>query len=67
MTANEGDAHAWGEDYKAYWTGGTSKGFVEEWHMKHLVHKNHPEIFNFNHEEGGLDNRSDNKGPEPFR
>lgn len=27
--------------------------------------QNHPEIFNANHEEAGIDNRSDNKGPEP--
>lgn len=182
VTANEGDARAWGEDNKAYWNGDASKGFVEEWRVKHLFHKdgfdrrkgddlppqlrnlasgaelnpttftycgatadgkagncredfmlgrlnitwtegyqkntdgtpklnerghlvydnlysfgarsvsiwtenesktgldlvwdsgdqfeqyiakNHPEVFNFNHEEAGLDNRSDNKGPEP--
>ena len=181
ISANEGDARAWGEDDADYFTGNTQKGFVEEWRVKHLVHKagfdrrlgddlpahlrllakgaelnpsnfaycgakeadagdcredfnlgrlnitwtegyqknsdgtpklnargnlvydhlysygsrsvsiwtenaqqngldlvwdsgdhfeqhiakNHPEIFNFNHEEAGLDNRSDNKGPEP--
>lgn len=182
VTVNEGDARAWGEDNKDYWNGDASKGFVEEWRVKHLFHKdgfdrrkgddlppqlrslasgaelnattfaycgatvdgkagncredfmlgrlnitwtegyqknedgtpklnerghlvydnlysfgarsvsiwtenesktglnlvwdsgdqfeqyiakNHPEIFNFNHEETGLDNRSDNKGPEP--
>ena len=43
VTANEGDARAWGEDNDAYW--GTSaedadrsKGFVEEFRVKHLVH-----------------------------
>lgn len=40
VTANEGDARAWGEDNKAYWAGDASKGFVEEWRVKHLVHKN---------------------------
>ena len=181
ISANEGDARAWGEDDEDYFTGNAQKGFVEEWRVKHLVHKagfdrrlgddlpahlrllakgaelnpsnfaycgakeadagdcredfnlgrlnitwtegyqknsdgtpklnardnlvydhlysygsrsvsiwtenakqngldlvwdsgdhfeqhiakNHPEIFNFNHEEAGLDNRSDNKGPEP--
>lgn len=182
VTANEGDSRAWGEGNKAYWAGDASKGFVEEWRVKHLVNKdgfdrrkgedlppqlrslakgaelnatnfaycgatadgkagdcredfmlgrltitwtegyqknadgtpklnernnlvydqlysfgarsvsiwtenasktgldlvwdsgdqleqyiakNYPEIFNFNHEEAGLDNRSDNKGPEP--
>ena len=33
--------------------------------FEQYIAKNHPEIFNFNHEEAGLDNRSDNKGPEP--
>lgn len=181
VTANEGDARAWGEANAAYWAGDAKKGFVEEWRVKHLVHnkgfdrragddlppqlrllakgaelnpinfaycgakeadagdcredynlgrlnitwtegyqkntdgtpklnsrgnlvydylysygtrsvsiwtenstqtgldlvwdsgdhfeqyiaKNHPQIFNANHEEAGLDNRSDNKGPEP--
>ncbi|MFA7667637.1 MAG: choice-of-anchor I family protein, partial [Burkholderiaceae bacterium] len=43
VTANEGDTRAWGEDNAAYW--GTSaadadrsKGFVEEFRVKHLVH-----------------------------
>ncbi|MET4578871.1 choice-of-anchor I family protein [Ottowia thiooxydans] len=43
VTANEGDARAWGEDNPAYW--GTSavdtkrsQGFVEEFRVKHLVH-----------------------------
>ena len=181
VSANEGDARAWGENNPAYFAGYASKGFVEEWRVKHLVHgkgferrlgddlpahlallakgaelnpshfaycgaiagdakdcredhllgrlniswtegyqknadgtaklnergnlvydhlysfgtrsvsiwvenaqqtgvelvwdsgdqfeqyiaQHHPEIFNFNHEEAGLDNRSDNKGPEP--
>ena len=181
ISANEGDARTWGEDNSEYFTGDDKKGFVEEWRVKHLVHKDgfdrrlgddlpahlrllakgaelnptnfaycgakvadagdcradhnlgrlnitwtegyqknsdgspklnergnlvydhlysygtrsvsiwtenaqqtgldlvwdsgdhfeqyiakhHPEIFNFNHEESGLDNRSDNKGPEP--
>ncbi|MDF1782392.1 MAG: choice-of-anchor I family protein [Alcanivoracaceae bacterium] len=47
VTANEGDARAWGEDTPAYWgtenatpcDGDTSKGFVEEFRIKHLVHK----------------------------
>src|SRR5690606_21297247 len=33
--------------------------------FEQYIAKQHPEIFNFNHEEAGLDNRSDNKGPEP--
>jgi hypothetical protein len=50
VTANEGDARAWGEDTPAYFgtfkwnkdapvacNGDTSKGFVEEWRVKHLV------------------------------
>ena len=181
VSANEGDARAWGENNPAYFNNDISQGFVEEWRVKHLVHakgfdrrlgddlpahlrvlakgaelnpnnfaycgavagdakdcredhllgrlnitwtegyqknadgtaklnergnlvydhlysfgtrsvsiwvendqqtglelvwdsgdqfeqyiaKHHPEIFNFNHEEAGLDNRSDNKGPEP--
>lgn len=39
VTANEGDARAWGEDDDAYWAGDASKGFVEEFRVKHLVHK----------------------------
>lgn len=39
VTSNEGDARAWGEDTDAYWAGDASKGFVEEWRVKHLVHK----------------------------
>lgn len=38
VTANEGDARAWGEDDQAYWDGDASKGFVEEIRLKHLVH-----------------------------
>ena len=37
-TANEGDSRAWGEDDQAYWDGDASKGFVEEFRVKHLVH-----------------------------
>lgn len=52
VTANEGDARAWGEDNDDYWTftavasddgagakAASSKGFVEEFRVKHLVHK----------------------------
>ncbi len=38
LTANEGDARAWGEDDPAYWAGDASRGFVEEFRVKHLVH-----------------------------
>lgn len=38
VTANEGDARTWGEDTQEYWDGDTSKGFVEEIRVKHLVH-----------------------------
>ena len=43
VTANEGDARAWGEDNDAYWAGDVSQddayqGFVEEFRVKHLVH-----------------------------
>ena len=34
-------------------------------HFEQYIAQHHPEMFNFNHEEAGLDNRSDNKGPEP--
>ncbi len=37
VTANEGDARAWGEDDQAYWDGDASKGFVEEFRMKSLT------------------------------
>jgi hypothetical protein len=40
VTANEGDARAWGEDNTDYWAGDASKGFVEEFRVKHLVNKN---------------------------
>lgn len=52
VTANEGDARAWGEDNDAYWgqanaeetacevAPDASQGFVEEFRVKHLVHKN---------------------------
>ncbi len=39
VTANEGDARAWGEDNAAYWAGDASKGFVEEFRVKHLINK----------------------------
>jgi len=38
VTANEGDARAWGEGNAAYWGGDASQGFVEEFRIKHLVH-----------------------------
>ena len=42
VTANEGDARAWGEGDTAYWgdgvvPGDASKGFVEEFRAKHLI------------------------------
>lgn len=37
VTANEGDARAWGEDNAAYWAGDASQGFVEEFRVRHLV------------------------------
>ncbi|MBP7420899.1 MAG: choice-of-anchor I family protein [Burkholderiaceae bacterium] len=40
VTANEGDARAWGESNPAYWAGDASKGFVEEFRVKHLINKN---------------------------
>jgi hypothetical protein len=40
VTANEGDARAWGEDNAAYWAGDASQGFVEEFRVKHLVNRN---------------------------
>ncbi len=40
VTANEGDARAWGEDNDDYWAGDASKGFVEEFRVKHLVNRN---------------------------
>lgn len=38
VTANEGDARAWGEDNDQYWAGDAGQGFVEEFRVKHLVH-----------------------------
>lgn len=47
VTANEGDARAWGEDNPLYWgnegtetAGDPSQGFVEEFRIKHLINKN---------------------------
>lgn len=40
ITANEGDARTWGEDNPAYFAGDASKGFVEEFRVKHLVNRN---------------------------
>ena len=40
VTANEGDARAWGETNQAYWDGDASKGFVEEFRVNHLTHPN---------------------------
>ena len=37
VTANEGDARAWGEDNPAYFEGDASQGFVEEFRVKHLI------------------------------
>ncbi|HRO35555.1 choice-of-anchor I family protein [Thauera sp.] len=37
VTANEGDARTWGEGDDAYWDGDASKGFVEEFRVKHLT------------------------------
>ncbi|TJZ76255.1 choice-of-anchor I family protein [Chitiniphilus eburneus] len=39
VTANEGDSRAWFSDETAYFAGDASKGFVEEFRVKHLVHK----------------------------
>ncbi|MDP2418319.1 MAG: choice-of-anchor I family protein [Hydrogenophaga sp.] len=50
VTANEGDARAWGEDNPLYWgtkasgatpavPGDANKGFVEEFRVKHLINK----------------------------
>ena len=52
VTANEGDGRAWGEDNDAYWNWGRdadgnwlgldaseAPGFVDEFRVKHLVHK----------------------------
>ncbi len=47
VSANEGDARAWGEDNDAYWGSSDDcsdadpgQGFVEELRVKHLVHSN---------------------------
>ncbi|NMG63749.1 alkaline phosphatase [Azoarcus indigens] len=40
VMANEGDARAWGEDDPAYWAGDASRGFVEEFRVKHLSRTN---------------------------
>lgn len=55
VTANEGDARAWGEDNPAYWAGDASKGFVEEFRVKHLVHT------------GGFDRRAGDDLPPQLR
>ncbi len=39
VSANEGDARAWGETNQAYWDGDANLGFVEEIRFKHLFHK----------------------------
>lgn len=38
VTANEGDAREWISDEAAYYTGDISKGFMEEFRVKHLIH-----------------------------
>lgn len=55
VTANEGDARAWGEDNPLYWAGDASQGFVEEFRVKHLVHAN------------GFDRRAGNDLPPQLR
>ncbi|WP_288255079.1 choice-of-anchor I family protein [uncultured Hydrogenophaga sp.] len=55
VTANEGDARAWGEGNAAYWAGDASKGFVEEFRVKHLVHT------------GGFDRRAGDDLPPQLR
>lgn len=60
VTANEGDARAWGEDDAAYWgtsaaTANRSKGFVEEFRVKHLVHND------------GFDRRGGDDMPQQLR
>ncbi len=55
VTANEGDARAWGEDNPAYWAGDAGKGFVEEFRVKHLVHT------------GGFDRRAGDDLPPQLR
>ena len=55
VTANEGDARAWGEDDDAYWAGDAGKGFVEEFRAKHLLHT------------GGFDRRAGDDLPPQLR
>ena len=55
VTANEGDSRAWGEDDGAYWAGDASKGFVEEFRAKHLLHT------------GGFDRRAGDDLPPQLR
>lgn len=55
VTANEGDARAWGEDNPLYWAGDASQGFVEEFRVKHLVHV------------GGFDRRAGDDLPPQLR
>ncbi len=39
VSANEGDSRAWFSDEDAYFNGDASKGFVEEFRVKHLINK----------------------------
>lgn len=68
VTANEGDSRAWGEDNDAYWNWGRdadgnwlgldaaqAPGFVDEFRVKHLVHK------------GGFDRRAGDDLPPQLR
>lgn len=55
VTANEGDARAWGEDNDDYWAGDAAQGFVEEFRVKHLVHSD------------GFDRRSGDDLPPQLR
>ena len=60
VTANEGDARAWGEDNDAYWAhdpadAENAPGFVEEFRVKHLVHV------------GGFDRRAGDDLPPQLR
>lgn len=60
VTANEGDARAWGEDNSAYWNhdpadAENAPGFVEEFRVKHLVHV------------GGFDRRAGDDLPPQLR
>ena len=40
VTANEGDARAWGEDNQAYFDGDSTLGFVEEFRVRNLTNTN---------------------------